>query len=88
MVASSSASASLKEYLRRYENNDEEEKKKKKKKKKVKPDPRGVIVVDEDPVWQKPVEIEEEHDDSEGNLSNNFPLLNIFLSVNSSVLCY
>ncbi|KAM7489323.1 hypothetical protein LguiB_026807 [Lonicera macranthoides] len=65
MVASSSASASLKEYLRRYENNDEEEKKKKKKKKKVKPDPRGVIVVDEDPVWQKPVEIEEEHDDSE-----------------------
>ncbi|CAK7356211.1 unnamed protein product [Dovyalis caffra] len=40
----------------------EEEKKKKKKKKKVKPDGPGVLVVDEDPVWQKPVNLEEEEE--------------------------
>jgi pre-mRNA-splicing factor CWC26 len=58
---------SLNEYLKRYESNGEEElKKKKKRKKKVesKPDARGVLVVDEDPVWQKPVNLEEENDDS------------------------
>lgn len=66
MVApSSSASTSLKEYLKKYEsNNNEEEKKKQKKKKKVKPDVKGVVVVDEDPVWQKPVKIEDEEDES------------------------
>ncbi|CBI33922.3 hypothetical protein AAG906_033910 [Vitis piasezkii] len=59
------ASTSLKEYLKRYESNNEEEtKKKKKKKKKTKPDVSGVLVVDEDPTWQKPVKLEEEHDDS------------------------
>ncbi|KAJ8564715.1 hypothetical protein K7X08_001175 [Anisodus acutangulus] len=57
---------SLKEYLKKYEsNNNEEEKKKQKKKKKVKqPNVKGVVVVDEDPVWQKPVNIEDEEDES------------------------
>uniref|UniRef100_A0A5B7BXN0 BUD13 homolog n=2 Tax=Davidia involucrata TaxID=16924 RepID=A0A5B7BXN0_DAVIN len=66
VAAASSASASLKEYLKKYENIDEEEKKekKKKKKKKAKPDMTGVVVVDEDPIWQKPVKLEEEDDDS------------------------
>lgn len=70
MVASTSGSKSLKEYLKRYESNDEEEKKKKKRKKKVvqsKLDVKGVLVMDEDPVWQKPVNLEEENnDDSAG----------------------
>ena len=68
MVAPSSGSNSLKEYLKRYENPVEDEKKKKKKKKKTKtkPEMNGVLVVDEDPVWQKPVEIAQEDDDSEG----------------------
>ncbi|OVA11284.1 Bud13 [Macleaya cordata] len=61
-----STSLSLKEYLKRYENNDDGEKKtKKKKSKKIKKDPMGVLVVDEDPVWQKPVIIAEEEEDSE-----------------------
>lgn len=64
MVAPSSGSKSLKEYLKRYENNVEDEKKKKKKKKKAKPDMNGVLVVDEDPIWQKPVNVEEEEDES------------------------
>ncbi|KAL3341300.1 hypothetical protein AABB24_025714 [Solanum stoloniferum] len=66
MVAPSSTSTSLKEYLKKYESNTNEEgKKKQKKKKKVKPnDVKGVIVVDEDPVWQKPVKIEDEEDES------------------------
>ncbi|MCD9642227.1 hypothetical protein HAX54_028918 [Datura stramonium] len=67
MVAPSSTSTSLKEYLKKYEsNNNEEEKKKQKKKKKVKPNVKGVVVVDEDPVWQKPVKIEDEEDESAG----------------------
>ncbi|XP_065879095.1 uncharacterized protein [Euphorbia lathyris] len=53
---------SLKEYLKRYESNNEEEKKKKRKKK-VKPHGPGVLVVDEDPVWQKPVKLDEEEED-------------------------
>ncbi|XP_009760789.1 uncharacterized protein [Nicotiana sylvestris] len=65
MVAPSSTSTSLKDYLKKYESNNEEEKKKQKKKKKVKPSVKGgVIVVDEDPVWQKPVKIEDEEDES------------------------
>jgi len=64
--ASLSASTSLKEYLKRYVNKDEEEKKKKKKKRKTRPDALGVVVVDEDPVWQKPVKLEDENDDSAG----------------------
>lgn len=67
MVAPSSGSNSLKEYLKKYETNaDEEKKKKKKKKTKTKPDMNGVLLVDEDPVWQKPVQVEEEDDESEG----------------------
>ncbi|KAK8712566.1 hypothetical protein V6N13_147803 [Hibiscus sabdariffa] len=59
------ASSSLKEYLKRYEtkNEEEEQKKKRKKKKKTRPESSGVLVVDEDPVWQKPVKIE----DDDGN---------------------
>ncbi|KAJ6695903.1 BUD13-like protein, partial [Salix koriyanagi] len=58
-------SKSLKEYLKKYGSNDQEDEKKvKKKKKKVKPIASGVLVVDEDPVWQKPVKIEEEENDS------------------------
>ena len=58
------ASSSLKEYLKRYETkNVEEEQKKKNKKKKNKPESSGVLVVDEDPVWQKPVNLE----DDDGN---------------------
>ncbi|XP_010269907.1 PREDICTED: BUD13 homolog [Nelumbo nucifera] len=68
MAASASASASLKEYLKRYTNDNEDEKKKKKKKKKVKAKTNavGVLVVDEDPVWQKPVQLDDEksEDDS------------------------
>ncbi|KAI7736469.1 hypothetical protein M8C21_030871, partial [Ambrosia artemisiifolia] len=65
MVAPSSGSNSLKEYLKRYQNNNEEEKKKKKNKSKTKSAMNGGIVVDEDPVWQKPVEIEEEDYESQ-----------------------
>ncbi|KAE8675361.1 putative ubiquitin-conjugating enzyme E2 [Hibiscus syriacus] len=59
------ATSSLKEYLKRYEtkNEEEEQKKKRKKKKKTKPESSGVLVVDEDPVWQKPVQVE----DDDGN---------------------
>lgn len=58
-----STSSSLKEYLKKYESNAVEEKKKKKKKKtKAVPVGTGVLVVDEDPVWQKPVNLEEEED--------------------------
>lgn len=55
-------SSSLKEYLKRYETKNEEEQKKKRKKKKTKPEASGVLVVDEDPVWQKPVKPEEDED--------------------------
>ncbi|XP_023521089.1 BUD13 homolog [Cucurbita pepo subsp. pepo] len=55
---------SLKEYLKRYETNTDEDKKKKKKKKRAatatKPNALGVLVVDEDPVWQKQIVIEED----------------------------
>ncbi|KAI4365121.1 hypothetical protein MLD38_021139 [Melastoma candidum] len=76
MVKTANSGAnSLKEYLKRYESNAEEETKTKKKKKKK---PRegaigeggrhsgaaGVLVVDEDPVWQKPVKLVEEEEDS------------------------
>ncbi|KAD4385075.1 hypothetical protein E3N88_25243 [Mikania micrantha] len=65
MVAPSSGSSSLKEYLKRYQNPDEEEKKKKKEKSKTKPGMNGVIVFDEDPVWQKSVQLEEEDEESQ-----------------------
>ncbi|KAF7826963.1 BUD13-like protein [Senna tora] len=60
-------SNSLKEYLKRYESNNEEERtntKKKQKKKKTQPQATGLLVVDEDPVWQKPVDLAEENDDN------------------------
>lgn len=68
MVGPSSGSNLLKEYLKRYESNveDENKKKKKKKKSKNKPDINGILIVDEDPVWQKAVQIEEEDDESQG----------------------
>ncbi|XP_019170027.1 PREDICTED: BUD13 homolog [Ipomoea nil] len=62
MVAPSSDSTSLKKYLKKYESGYEEEKKKK-----AKTDVSGVIIVDEDPVWQKP----EEGDDSPDPLQDN-----------------
>lgn len=69
MAGSSSGPKSLKEYLKRYEssNVEEDKKKKKKKKQRARLDASGVLVVDEDPVWQKPVQLEEENDnDSAG----------------------
>ncbi|XP_014516693.1 BUD13 homolog [Vigna radiata var. radiata] len=59
-------SSSLKDYLKRYESNTEEEKKKKKKKQKKKSQPQttGLLVVDEDPMWQKPVDLGEENNDN------------------------
>ncbi|MED6145973.1 hypothetical protein PIB30_030192 [Stylosanthes scabra] len=59
-------SNSLKDYLKRYQSNPEEEKKSKKKKKqkqKSQPQPSGLLVVDEDPSWQKPVDLGEENDE-------------------------
>lgn len=67
MASSTMGSKSLKEYLKKYgSDNQEEEKKVKKKKKRIKPNASGVLVVDEDPVWQKPVKLEEEENDSAG----------------------
>ncbi|KAL9242720.1 hypothetical protein vseg_016694 [Gypsophila vaccaria] len=63
MVTTSSASTSLKDYLKKYESNDNVEKKKKKKK--TKPVTNGVVVLDEDPVWQKPVNLDEEEEEDE-----------------------
>lgn len=66
MPGSSSAPTSLKEYLKKYTTSEDKEKKKKKKKK-ARPDVVGVLVVDEDPIWQKPVKTDEEEEDSAGN---------------------
>ncbi len=67
---------SMKDYLKRYQSRSEEEEKKIKKKKKMKkPEASSVLVVDGDPVWQKPVNIEEE----EGTESPGI-FLNLFLS--------
>lgn len=71
-TSASSTSVSLKEYLKRYQNPSEDhqnkkESKKKKKKKEAKVIDVRVRVVDEDPVWQKPQNLEEEdeaHDSS------------------------
>jgi pre-mRNA-splicing factor CWC26 len=66
---------SLKDYLKKYESSDVVEKKKKKKKQKKpsKPEPRGVLVVDEDPVWQKQVDPEE--DENEDDSAEETPLV-------------
>ncbi|KAH6761288.1 pre-mRNA-splicing factor of RES complex protein [Perilla frutescens var. frutescens] len=53
----------LKDYLKRYTSSDDKDKKKKKRK--AKPDAAGVIVVDEDPIWQKPVKIDDEEDSAD-----------------------
>ncbi|KAB2623968.1 BUD13-like protein [Pyrus ussuriensis x Pyrus communis] len=50
-----SSSKSLKEYLKRKRRN---------KKQKTKAEPVGVLVMDEDPVWQKPVNVGEDNGDS------------------------
>ncbi|KAL5976199.1 hypothetical protein ACLOJK_020529 [Asimina triloba] len=64
-TSKASTSLSLKEYLKRYEDPSEEKKKTKKKKSKH-PTTSGLItavqVFDEDPVWQKPVNLEEDKD--------------------------
>ncbi|CAI8607288.1 unnamed protein product [Vicia faba] len=57
-------SNSLKDYLKRYESNPEEDKKKKKRKKKTLPQATGLLVVDEDPAWQKPIDLVEEDDEN------------------------
>lgn len=64
MATTAPASSSRKEYLKKYESNAaEEDKRKKKKKKRTKTAvASGVLVVDEDPVWQKPVKLDEEEE--------------------------
>ena len=76
---------SLKDYLKKYESNSNEEEKKKKKKKKKKMMKKtdsthaaGVLIVDEDPVWQKPVNLEEE-DDGNDSAGKRTQLLLSFL---------
>ncbi|XP_010540728.1 PREDICTED: BUD13 homolog [Tarenaya hassleriana] len=64
MAPPTTGAKSLKDYLKKYESSDVEEKKRKKKKK-AKPEARGVLVVDEDPVWQKQVNLEEEENEDE-----------------------
>ncbi|XP_044967197.1 uncharacterized protein LOC123427258 isoform X1 [Hordeum vulgare subsp. vulgare] len=61
--STSGAGVSMKDYLRRYQSGRAaagDQKKAKKKKKSPKPSAGGVLIVDEDPVWQKPVQIEDE----------------------------
>ncbi|XP_020094131.1 BUD13 homolog isoform X2 [Ananas comosus] len=70
-ASTSTAALSLKEYLKRYQSDADDpnkaKAKAKKKKRKSKPHSTGgVLVVDEDPVWQKPVRIEEDEADSPG----------------------
>lgn len=65
MAAPRTGNKSLKDYLKKYESSDVIEKKKKKKQKPSKPEPKGFLVVDEDPVWQKQVDPEEEDDDND-----------------------
>ncbi|KAL0700268.1 hypothetical protein Bca4012_056390 [Brassica carinata] len=60
------AAKSMKDYLKKYESTEVVEKKKKKKMKKPsKPEPAGVLVVDEDPVWQKQVDLQEEENEND-----------------------
>lgn len=65
MVDMSSKSTSRKDYLKKYTSNDDAEKKKKKKIKKGKPVAEGVLIVDEDPTWQRPVKLNEEEDSAD-----------------------
>lgn len=80
MAAPGTGNKSLKDYLKKYESSDVVEKRKKKKQKKSsKPEPKGVLVVDEDPVWQKPVDPEEDENenDSAGKLLDCFLFLGL-----------
>ncbi|KAK9094512.1 hypothetical protein Scep_025981 [Stephania cephalantha] len=65
--STSNTALSLKEYLKRYDSGTEEKKNNKKKKvekKTISSTMLGaVLIVDEDPVWQKPVQIEKEEKD-------------------------
>lgn len=73
--------SSLKEYLKKYQSSDDVEKKKKKKKKnQKKPDVTGVLLVDEDPVWQKPVVPEEENDDDSAGSLPVYALCHVLLA--------
>ena len=57
----------MKDYLKRYQSGPAaagDQKKAKKKKKNPKPSAGGVLIVDEDPVWQKPVQIPEDEPSS------------------------
>ncbi|ESQ33639.1 hypothetical protein EUTSA_v10007193mg [Eutrema salsugineum] len=66
MAAPGTGFKSMKDYLKKYESSDVAiEKKKKKKKKPSKPEAKGVLVVDEDPVWQKQVDPEEEKNEDD-----------------------
>jgi pre-mRNA-splicing factor CWC26 len=59
----------MKDYLKRYQSGPAAADQKKAKKKKNKPNApagAGVLIVDEDPVWQKPVQIEEDEPASSG----------------------
>lgn len=71
MAAPRTGVKSMKDYLKKYESSEviEKKKKKMKMKKPSKPEPTGVLVVDEDPVWQKQVDPQEEdnENDSAGN---------------------
>ncbi|XP_010461011.1 PREDICTED: BUD13 homolog [Camelina sativa] len=76
MAAARAGGKSLKDYLKKYECSDVVEKKKKKKKQKkkpAKPEAKGVLVVDEDPVWQKQVDPEE--DESENDSAEEKPVV-------------
>lgn len=58
---------SMKDYLKRYQSGPAaagDQKKAKKKKKNPKPSAGGVLIVNEDPVWQKPVQIPEDEPSS------------------------
>lgn len=61
MAASRTGVKSMKDYLKKYESSEVIEKKKKKP---SKPEPTGVLVVDEDPVWQKQVDPHEEDNEN------------------------
>lgn len=89
-----SSSRSLKEYLKRYQSGADESKKFKKKRNKEKPKPistgGGVLVVDNDPVWQKPVQLEdvEEEEKFDGDFCKNFDPIFSFRDLFQLTLCF
>ncbi|XP_047075093.1 BUD13 homolog [Lolium rigidum] len=70
-ASTSGAAVSMKDYLKRYQSGpaaaDQKKAKKKKKTKPSAPAGAGVLIVDEDPVWQKPVQIEDDEPASSGD---------------------